>query len=246
MVDQKDYYEYWNQKRAGKSIPLLHREKIALNLIKETKINQGILVDLGCGNGDFLKKVKRKFGSLDLKGFDFSRREVEEARKNGFDVSWADFEKEIPLGSKKVDIVYAGEVIEHLYNPDAFLDNCNKIIKKGSYLIISTPNLAAWFNRILLVFGIQPIFLEPSTKSKLIGAGILARFKKDATPVGHVRIFTYRALKDLFEANGFEIVTTKGAIFDEGFPKPILLIDSIFSHFPRLSANFVMLAKKVK
>ena len=118
-------------------------------------------------------------------------------------------------------------------------------MKKDGYLIISTPNLLAWFNRILVPIGIQPLFVEPSTKSKLVGAGPLKRFKQDSVPVGHVRIFTLSALRDILEMHGFKILEVKGAIYESGFPKNVLKIDKLFSKRPTLSSHLVILAKKI-
>ena len=53
-------------------------------------------------------------------------------------------------------------MIEHLYNPDHMLEECRRVLKPGGLLIISTPNLQAWYNRILFLFGVQPIFYEVS------------------------------------------------------------------------------------
>ena len=43
------------------------------------------------------------------------------------------------------------------------------MIVPGGHLIITTPNLQAWYNRILFALGIQPIFYETSTRSTHIG-----------------------------------------------------------------------------
>jgi len=94
--------------------------------------------------------------------------------------------------------------------------------------------------------GIQPWFLEPSTKSKLIGAGPLKSLKEESQPVGHVRIFTVDALKDIFEMYGFKILKMKGALYEEGLPKWMLAIDSLFSFYPGLSSQVVILAKKTR
>ena len=42
-------------------------------------------LDVGCGNGFFLSAVKNNFNFKQLKGIDFSKKEVEEARKNNLD-----------------------------------------------------------------------------------------------------------------------------------------------------------------
>jgi 2-polyprenyl-3-methyl-5-hydroxy-6-metoxy-1,4-benzoquinol methylase len=203
-------------------------------------------LDAGCGYGRFMELLRRKFPDSTLKGIDFSKSEIADAKEKGLDVKQGDFEKGIDFSEKKFDIVYAGEIIEHLYNPDFFLEEINRVLKDNGFLVLSTPNLLSWFNRILALIGVQPLFLEPSTKSKLVGAGILRKFKKESQPVGHVRIFTLEALKDLLKMNHFQIVEIKGSIFDEGLPKPALLFDRLFTIFPGMASQLVILARKVQ
>jgi len=243
MANRTDYYDYWGTHRKKKK-RLIDRERISFKFISSVIEDNNRFLDLGCGGGDFMKLLGEEFPRSKLKGIDYSKKEVSTARKEGLDVSWGDFEKRIDIKSSSVDVVYAGEVIEHLYNPDLFLSEINRVLKNRGYLVLSTPNLCAWFNRVFMPLGIQPLFLEPSTKSKLVGAGPLKSFKKEPNPVGHVRIFTVAALKDLFEMNGFKILKIKGALYEEGLPKWMLAIDSLFSFYPGLSAQVVILARK--
>jgi hypothetical protein len=105
--------------------------------------------------------------------------------------------------------------------------------------------MQAWYNRVLFLLGIQPLFYEISTKSPLIGAGILRHIKKGTVPVGHIRIFNVRGLKDLFASEGFDILQVKGANF-AALPKPALLIDSLIAAYPKLASNIVILGQKRK
>lgn len=49
---------------------------------------------------------------------------------------------------KSFDVVFAGDVIEHLSNPGLFLDACKKLLSKEGRLIITTPNCFNLFNII--------------------------------------------------------------------------------------------------
>lgn len=235
-----DYYDKGKWEQRQKS--LYQRERIALKIINTLKEKTNIL-DIGCGDGTFLANIKANNPQVKLYGVDFSKFQLEKA-KTIATVKQANLEKGIPFKENTFDVIYCAEVIEHLFNPDFLLEECNRILKKNGYLILSTPNLCAWFNRILFPLGIQPLFLEPSTKSKCIGAGPLKRLKDGTTPVGHVRIFNKDAITDLLTENGFQIIKIKGAVFESGLPKPILLIDNIFKFIPSFAADLIILAKK--
>lgn len=238
-----DHYEYWNKKRI-RTNPILDREKKSLDFIKTIAKEDARIVDLACGDGNFLTYVRKILPNSDLMGIDFSKAEVAEVRKKGFTAAQGNFEDKIGLKSGSVDIVNAAEIIEHLYNPDNFLTEINRILKKNGYLVLSTPNLCAWFNRFFMLFGVQPLFLEMSTRSKLVGSGILKRMKKESHPVGHVRIFTLEALKDILHMYNFEIIKVRGSTYEEGLPKNLLSLDSLLTNFIGLSSNFVLLARK--
>lgn len=47
---------------------------------------------------------------------------------------------------RKFDVIFAGDLIEHLVNPGLFLDNVKKHLKEGGRLIITTPNTFNLFN----------------------------------------------------------------------------------------------------
>ena len=46
----------------------------------------------------------------------------------------------------KFDIIFAGDLIEHLVNPGRFLDACKRMLKDGGLLILTTPNTFNLFN----------------------------------------------------------------------------------------------------
>ena len=224
--------------------PLLQREQKAIRLIKKYSSGNKLL-DIGCGNALFLEAAAKVLGpKLKYYGVDYSRFRLKQAKKRtDFEFEWCNLEKGIPYPDKQFDIIYSGEVIEHLYNPDFMLTECNRVIKKDGLLVITTPNLVAWYNRILVLLGVQPIFYETSTKSAKIGAGLMRGLKRQDVPVGHLRLFTKAALRDLLENEGFTIVEMKGANF-QALPAPIRKIDTLISSIPSLASNLIIVARK--
>lgn len=55
------------------------------------------------------------------------------------------------------DVIFLGEVFEHLFQPYPTMKRLINLLNPGGYLIITTPNLANIYNRILLMFG-KPLY----------------------------------------------------------------------------------------
>jgi SAM-dependent methyltransferase len=108
---------------------------------------------------------------------------------------------------QKFDVVFCGEVIEHVFSPDAVVSDLKTLLHPGGVLILSTPNLAYWINRLLLLVGVSPLFVENSARVKL---GRRFRFlgQGNATQ-GHIRLFTHRAVLDLLNLHDFELLRTR-------------------------------------
>jgi len=64
--------------------------------------------------------------------------------------------KEWPIEKESADIVIAGEIIEHLDDNLSFLKECNRVLKTGGRIILSTPNTCSLKNRIKMIFGKLP------------------------------------------------------------------------------------------
>ena len=87
----------------------------------------------------------------ELVGIDVDERRVARARARGFDVRVADaqgFELD-----RTFDVVWAGELIEHLSCPAAFLDAAHRHLDRGGSLVITTPNAFAVANFVYRIGG---------------------------------------------------------------------------------------------
>jgi len=126
------------------------------------------------------------------------------------------------------DVVLMNNFIEHVPNPDYVMDECRRVMGRETILDITTPNMASWFNRILLLFGFMPHCCEVSERGNY---GKLVKTEL----AGHFRCFTHGALKEFLEAHGFQIIErTK----EPWLVNPVFgLFDSFFSYFPSLESH---------
>src|SRR5258708_7399625 len=119
-------------------------------------------------------------------------------------------------------------------------------MKKGSYLIITTPNLASWFNRILLLLGKQPYKTEASYLHTLpifsIGNFTFPENLSTAAS-GHIRVMTLDMLNKLLKFYGFK---SKRELGRTTLTKPILRqFDNLISSYPSLASGLVVEFEKV-
>jgi SAM-dependent methyltransferase len=162
------------------------------------------VLDIGCGRESVLQPGMR--ANDHYVGVDI-HDPVEVATRNYHRVDFNEQSLAETLDGQKFDVIFCGEVIEHLFSPDALLADIRTLLKPSGIAVISTPNLAYWVNRVLLPFGISPLFLENSSEAKLgrrfgfLGQGNVTQ--------GHIRLFTYRALREILVLTGFEIVATR-------------------------------------
>ncbi|MDH5754020.1 MAG: class I SAM-dependent methyltransferase [Candidatus Bathyarchaeota archaeon] len=194
------------------------------------------ILDIGCGDGSFIVRFKKY---CEVFGVDISSRAIKIAKEAGVDAYKVNVSCEkLPFEGEYFDVVYMGDVIEHLINPDLAVNEATRVIKSNGFLVLSTPNLACWLNRLLLLLGMQPLFSEVSTVRNF------GRFGRPGSfPVGHLRLFTYEVLKEFLTYYRFKIVNVVGAPC-EGLPKVLSKMDRIFSKIPSLSSIVIVVARK--
>jgi SAM-dependent methyltransferase len=174
---------------------------------------------------------------------DYSTHQLEIAARLPYEFHQCDLNAGLPPPDASMDLVYAGEVIEHLIDPDRLVEECARVLRADGWLLVTTPNPHAWYNRLLFAAGVQPLFFETSTRSTDVGAGPLRRFKKGSRPVGHLRLFNRTALCDLLEREGFACKVVRGAGFHAS-PRVLSWVDSQLGRWPTLASNLVVLATK--
>jgi len=106
------------------------------------------VLDIGCtellgSSKDQKKKERWIHGRLTkitkkLTGIDINKKEVDLLNKKGYNIKIGDAST-INL-NHKFEVIFAGELIEHLSNPGLFLDNMRKHLKEDGVLILTTPN----------------------------------------------------------------------------------------------------------
>ncbi|WP_331770609.1 class I SAM-dependent methyltransferase (plasmid) [Embleya sp. NBC_00888] len=196
-----------------------------------------VVVDIGCGDGSAASFAGPTPAGHTLVGIDWSQDALRRASHHMRHLVRGELtDGGLPLADGGVDAAVFAEVLEHLVDPDAALDELRRVLKPRGHLMLSTPNLAAWYNRALLLAGVQPIFSEVSLR------GIHGR--PGSQVVGHLRLYTARALRELLTASGFEVVRIAGAPF-HGVPRVLRPLDRVACAAPSLASILLAHARRV-
>lgn len=169
---------------------------------------RGRLLDVGCGNGEFMLRM-RKLG-WDVVGFEPDpraaavARETHDLRVVSSSLSAEDFT------AASFDAITMNNVIEHVTDPLATLGLLKKLLKAGGRLVVQTPNLSSLGHRR---FGGEWRGLEPPR---------------------HLFLFTPQALTTMMGSAGFKIVAAENNaiaadfMWNQSAPRPSMVNSFLF------------------
>jgi 2-polyprenyl-3-methyl-5-hydroxy-6-metoxy-1,4-benzoquinol methylase len=160
------------------------------DLISEIDFGPNIILEVGCGNGATIAKLKADGHAIFVAGIEMvAKKELLE--KNIIDkIIIGNIEEiELPFEEGFFDIIILGDVLEHLIDPWSTLDKLKKYVKINGKIIISMPNVRNW--RVLLSL----IFMGNWDYNK---SGIL-----DKT---HLRFFTKNGMKLLIKNSNLKLI----------------------------------------
>ena len=160
--------------------------------------NAKTILDVGCGNGSLTRELLKK--GFDVYGIDASETGITLAKTTHPDrfflMDVTDAELPLPIRVLQFDTIISVEVIEHLYDPRAFIQFCKSILLKNhgnGSLILTTPYHGYFKNLALAVTG---------------------KFDAHLTALwdgGHIKFWSKRTLSTLLEEAGFTIEEFRGA-----------------------------------
>jgi SAM-dependent methyltransferase len=111
------------------------------------------VLDLGCRDG----ALTRAYASgNDVVGVDADREALAEAEGLGIETRWADLDEPLPFEDGSFEVVVAGELLEHLRDPRALVDEVRRVLRPGGTFVGSVPNAYRLKNRVRFLFGRDP------------------------------------------------------------------------------------------
>lgn len=142
---------YWNDVYAGDEHRAKYEKESFGQYGASTRFSRAVeevnagdkVLDIGCGVGQWTKMVKDAHPDCEIWGTDISNQAIEEnkERHTGINYHHQYIGNQTRVPSNYFDVVFSGEVIEHLEEPQLVFSDAARVLRKGGKLVITTPLL---------------------------------------------------------------------------------------------------------
>ena len=161
----------------------LKREANYLRFMTLAHLPAGKLLDVGCGGGRFLNRMKKH--GWQVEGIDFDDQATKKVTaRYGIKTHVGDL-MQCSLPANSFDVITMSQTIEHLYDPIATLRESLRILKPGGLLVMTTPNV------------------------KSIGVGEFGAYWRGWEAPRHLHLFSVESLQRLTQRAGFEVTEAR-------------------------------------
>ncbi len=187
-------YEYWNdhifpasEDARRKNIFRPRAEKIQ-DIYNRFSSPSKVLLEVGAGFGTFCEEIHSLEIFDRIIGVEPTPSLAETCRQKGIEIIALPFEK-LSFEEKKVSVITAFEVVEHLFAPKLFMEKAIHILAPGGLMVLTCPNIHGFET---LTLGIE----SPAVDHE------------------HLNYFNPESISNLAQSVGFEVleVTTPGEL----------------------------------
>ncbi len=193
MVMKEFYHKLHKEHKYTDKGPFLwimheHKLKILKKIFtKYIKENYKVL-DVGCGRSLFTE-IKQNW-LFQIYAGDIEYSLILSRKKEFSNINWLIMDaNQLPFKRESFDVIFAGEIIEHMPEPIITLSEWRNMLHPGGLLILTTPN-------------------------KDRSSNVINKIKRPFSP-DHFNEFSYKELKDkILPASGFKVIKATGVYLE--------------------------------
>jgi 2-polyprenyl-3-methyl-5-hydroxy-6-metoxy-1,4-benzoquinol methylase len=164
------------------------RTETLVDFLKGNLEKSSRILDVGCQNGNLCHRLQAQ--GYQPVGIEIVEQLIDQAKRDypTIPFKYGDCEQKMPFDDASFDVVWAGDVIEHIRFTDTFVNEINRVLKINGLLILTTP-------------------MHNKLKNLIISA---YNFEKHFDPeFPHLRFYTLKSLRNILETRGFKVFHVK-------------------------------------
>lgn len=130
------------------------REQYSIILQKMENFRFANVLDVGCGTGEILKRIHKRYSEVSLTGVDISEKMLEVAKVkigNKATLLWADAEM-LPFSDATFDLIVCSDSFHHYPNPQKVLAEFRRVLKGGGNLLICDYSIGFPLRQLMNLF----------------------------------------------------------------------------------------------
>ncbi len=124
----------------GATTSIFAGDRLDHDLILELIPSQASVLDLGCGEGELLSRLRAQGGSRRLVGVEVSEAAIRQAVRRGLDVVQFDLARPLEaFGDRQFDVVVLSQTLQSVSQTEQVID---EMLRVGRWGLVSFPNFA--------------------------------------------------------------------------------------------------------
>lgn len=180
------------------------------------------VLDVGCGTGaNLTAPLAQQFPGTSFVGIDSDPASIAYASREN-PAGNAQYFVEAAFGDTGTfDLVIASEVIEHVEDPDAFLNSLRGFLAPDGKLVLTLPNGLGPFELVSFaetVMHLTGIYRVLRAIKRMLRPGVVGSVTSDTLAISpHINFFSYGQIRSVISGGGFQILAYRPRTFLCGF-----------------------------
>lgn len=186
FYEQSLNYKYWSEyiypqsEQARIENIIKPRVDRILDICNDNGARYNLFIDVGAGYGTFCQELSSRKIFKRVVAIEPTPDSAKSCKDKKIETIEKPIEKVNEINGG-VDVISSFEVIEHLFSPEEYLLNCNRLLNKGGLFIVTTPNAKGFDVEILQELS-------------------------DTFDMEHINLFNTHSLPLLVRKCGFEVI----------------------------------------
>ncbi len=188
-----DYYSHYTNEKSEWEEELFHSHNFCLDIIEKYLNTKGSLFDIGCGYGHLLIQAKKR--GWQINGYDIDCKTTERVGKTiDIELLCGNFTK-LNFSEESFDVITMLHVIEHLKNPQEYLQLIFKILKKDGIFFLALPNIRS--RSAVFKFYLEKIGMRKKNRGSYYDTS------------HHLWYFSQKSIRNCLTNSGFTIINMR-------------------------------------